>query len=222
MNTAIISDRDQDHWHLNELLEKRQNVICTSYRSAAVFLKVAERKKYDTVILADSTGGYDLAKMARRVHSVSPDSLLILIGEDTKNIRNAFGANVIGYILRSRMKEEFPAVWSDLRREITLTSSVMVRLYNRRVLRVPLSSILYVETVGRKLYMHLKGHRILLIKQQTLITFFAKFRNYDFRYINRACFVNTQNIRMKTPQKVYMKEEDEPLRIGRRYRWRSE
>lgn len=220
MRTAIVTGRSAEHSRLRLLMEQSQtNVECTSYYDARSFIKAAKRETYQVVFLTDGIPDMDFLKLAELLHRLSLRTLIVLVGTDTGRIREAFGTNVLAYVLLERLEKEFAGVWSMIRKEISLRGTVTVQLVSRRYAQIPVDSILYVETSHRRLYMHLKGNRTVCLKPQTLRSVYPRFAKWGFVYINRNCIVNIYQIRLIESAQLQLPGRQK-LPIGRKWQKR--
>lgn len=220
MRTAIVTERSAEHRRLRLLMEQSQtNVECTSYYDARSFLKAAERERYQAVFLTDGIPDMDFLKLAEHLHRLSLRTLIVLVGSETDRIREAFGTNVLAYVLTERIEKEFAGIWSMIRKEIILQGTVTVQLASRRYAQIPVASILYVETVQRRLYMHMQGNRTVCLKPQTLRSVYPQFAKWGFVYINRNCIVNIYQIRVLESTQLQLPGRHK-LPVGRK--WQKE
>ncbi len=132
-------------------------------------------------------------ELARRIHGLLPDALMIFVTAHYKYAVDAYELHIFRYIPKNQLTERLPHALKDAVSllEIQRTDSYIISSQNC-LERIPLKEILYMEKDGKNVIFHTTGsiRRI----RKTLTEIFEELHSEEFYFIERGFIVNLRHV----------------------------
>lgn len=214
MNCALLDDDINFHKFFSDCIKNNQIKGKFDYYSVPETFLLSIQK-YDAVFLdidLQDKNGIDISKSIKKMH---PEIIIIFVTAHKEYIYDAFGLNVLAFIDKAELNNRIQEVWQRLLYEIESKKSVVLTLIDNTTMAFPINTVLYCETVGRKIYISVKGNKSYRLKNGALAVLYSVFSECPFIYVNRSCFVNIQNIESLKKDCLFILGRKEPIYISR-------
>lgn len=214
MNIALLDDDPTFFTVFRHALSEagiQDKVDC--YTDSLQFLK--NKVNYDVLFLdveMSSMSGFDVAEKLREAKS---NIIIVFLTSHDETVFNAFGLNVMSFILKDFLKKEIKSVWRRLTNEISRNSSFSFQTDNGRSMTLLINNIEFCETFGRKVRIVDTNNNRYLLKGYSIGTLYNELAEYSFVWINRSCFVNISKIEYVDKESIKMINIKNPLYFSR-------
>lgn len=188
--------------------------------SAEFFDKVSDfenailNKKYDAAFLDIEMSELNGIELARKLHQIGNNTPIVFLTNRDDAMENAFGLNVLAFVKKKNLARELPDIMKKIVTEISLNKSIFLKT-DDGFTGILISSIIYCEVLGRKLYLYDREGHSYHIFDMNLSELYEKIDNKSFVYVNRSVFVNISAIYRIDKEKVYLKKWNMPLYLSR-------
>ncbi len=211
MKIAIIDD--QVEWVvlikkiiLSNELEVEENIDL--YVDPSKFLN--QDKVYDVIFLDVNMPNVDGITLANKLLNTS--TLVVYVSGEQDRLYNAFDTNVVGYILKGKLKEEIVGIFNKIKNrrvssKITLSSSDQTYIFD-------IDEILYLEVMKRMIIVHCVNRSVELYYLPLVEA--VKLLPDCFIQINKQEVININKVIGYRNGTVQLYSIDEPLHISRR------
>lgn len=127
---------------------------------------VLQRGRYDIYIMEVMLPDMNGILLAERLRTIGDRGLIIYLSKNEKDAYQAFQVRASDYILKSRIRERLERALDEVLTELIekRISPVVEIKFKAGIMRVPVDSITYVDSVDRALCFHLKNGEILRTK----------------------------------------------------------
>lgn len=191
---------------ITESCMQRQQTFCilsTYSDSQSLFYDIQDGKRFDLLLLDIEMPGLSGMELARRVHELLPDALMLFVTAHYKYAVDAYELHIFRYIPKNQLKERLPHALKDAVSllEIQNTDSYIISSQNR-LERIPYKEILYIEKDGKNALFHIaaparkdeafsnQSRRI----RKTLSGVFDELHSEEFYFIDRGYIVNLRHV----------------------------
>ena len=178
--------------------------ILSTYTSGKdLFYDIQDGKCFDLLLLDIEMPGLSGMELAKQVHELLPDALMIFVTAHYKYAVDAYELHIFRYIPKNQLKERLPHALKDAVSllEIQNTDSYIISSQNR-LERIPYKEILYIEKDGKNALFHTtasgrqeeigtdRNRRV----RKTLAEVFDELRSEEFYFIERGYIVNLRHV----------------------------
>lgn len=169
INIAIVDSNLMQRSETFEIVEKHLSrtpfkVNIREFDSGPELIReVGERGRYDIYIMEVMMPDMNGILLAKELRSVGDHGIIIYLSQNEKDAYQAFQVKASDYILKSLLREKLAAALDDnLQKIIKEETPPVVEIKSKSgVMRVPVNSITYVDTVDRALCFHMESGRCL-------------------------------------------------------------
>lgn len=185
--------------------QKVFSVISAYTNGENLLYEIEDGASFDLLLLDIELPGLSGMELARRIHELLPDALILFVTAHYKYAVDAYELNIFRYIPKNQLKERLPHALCDAAAvlEIQNTDSYLISNQNR-VERIPLKDVLYLLRDGKNAVFYLRRpqqppselaqpireYRI----RKPLTEIFTELNRDYFVFIDRGCIVNLHHI----------------------------
>lgn len=179
----------------DDCLRQRQifSLLSAYTDGKALLYEIQDGKRFDLLLLDIEMPGISGMELARRIHELLPDALMIFVTAHYKYAVDAYELHIFRYIPKNQLTERLPHALKDAVSllEIQSTDSYIISSQNR-LERIPLKEILYMEKDGKNVIFHTTGNTRRIRK--TLTEIFEELQSEEFYFIERGFIVNLRHV----------------------------
>lgn len=126
------------------------SILSTYTNGKDLFYDIQDGKRFDLLLLDIEMPGLSGMELAKRVHELLPDALMIFVTAHYKYAVDAYELHIFRYIPKNQLKERLPHALKDAVSllEIQNTDSYIISSQNR-LERIPYKEILYIGKTAR-------------------------------------------------------------------------
>ena len=178
------------------LVEKKIFSLTSTFSNAQNLLYEIKDGKYFDLLLLDidmpDISGMDLA---RQIHGLLPDTLIIFVTAHYKYAIDSYELNIFRYIPKNQLQERLPHAIQDAAAIIQIqnTDTYIINSQNHFE-RIPIKDILYIERDCKNAVFHISTKTDTLRIRKTLAEVYSELNPDEFQYIERGYIVNLQHI----------------------------
>lgn len=179
------------------------SILSTYTDGKSLFYDIQDGKRFDLLLLDIEMPGLSGMELARRVHELLPDALMLFVTAHYKYAVDAYELHIFRYIPKNQLKERLPHALKDAVAllEIQNTDSYIISSQNR-LERIPYKEILYIEKDGKNALFHTavsknqtedpsgQNRRV----RKTLSEVFDELCSEEFYFIERGYIVNLRHV----------------------------
>lgn len=154
---------------------------------------IQDGKFFDLLLLDIEMPDISGMELARRIHALLPDALIVFVTAHYKYAVDAYELQIFRYIPKNQLKERLPHALKDavMLLEIQNTDSYIINSQNR-LERIPFKEILYIEKEGKNALFHTtSGTRRI---RKSLAEVFNELHSEEFYFIERGYIVNLRHV----------------------------
>ena len=180
----------------NTLTEQRIFSLVSSFTSARNLLyEIKDGKHFDLLLLDIEMPDLSGMELARQVHDLLPDTLIIFITAHYKYAIDSYELNIFRYIPKNQLSERLPHAIRDAAAilEIQNTDTFIINSQNHFE-RIPVKDILYIEKEGKNAVFHVLSRSEAPHIRRSLADVYAELNPEEFQFIERGYIVNLQHI----------------------------
>lgn len=188
-----------------DCLQQQQafSILSTYTDGKSLFYDIQDGKRFDLLLLDIEMPGLSGMELAKRIHELLPDALMLFVTAHYKYAVDAYELHIFRYIPKNQLKERLPHALRDAVSllEIQNTDSYIISSQNR-LERIPYKEILYIEKDGKNALFHTvstqkqpadlagKNRRV----RKTLTEVFDELHSEEFHFIERGYIVNLRHV----------------------------
>ena len=160
MNVAICDRYDTDIIHINELLNAniKKHMLNHALLDVDLFTStdalLKSPKRYSLIFLGILMPGTDGLETARQLKEGLAPPTIIFTTKSTEHCLESYNLGVEGYLLKPIAEKHFEKVFTRLILPIFPSTPTLDVYSNRLLYHIPVSEILYIESIGRKCLIH--------------------------------------------------------------------
>lgn len=159
-----------------------------------MFAITEDRSVFDLVLLDIEMPRIDGMALAKSIHQTLPSAKIILVTSHLKYVLDAFALPVFRYVPKQNVRTRLPEVLMDAVKLIEKeTADYLVIQDARRLERVPLKNILYIERVGHYAVIVTALNRFKL--RRSLKAVYEELDPRMFMMISQSCILNLLHVR---------------------------
>lgn len=188
-----------------DCLQRQQtfSILSTYTNGKELFYDIQDGKHFDLLLLDIEMPGLSGMELAKRIHELLPDALMLFVTAHYKYAVDAYELHIFRYIPKNQLKERLPHALKDAVSllEIQNTDSYIISSQNR-LERIPYKEILYIEKDGKNVLFHTtasgkqedtsanQNRRV----RKTLTEVFDELHSGEFHFIERGYIVNLRHV----------------------------
>lgn len=190
----------------DDYLRRRQvfSILSAYTDGQALLYEIQDGKSFDLLLLDIEMPGISGMELARRIHGLLPDALMIFVTAHYQYAIDAYELHIFRYIPKNQLSERLPHALADAVSllEIQRSDSYIINSHNRFE-RLPLKDILFIEKDGKNALFHMTmqaGARLDSTEEQprrirkTLAEIFEELHAEEFYFIERGYIVNLRHV----------------------------
>lgn len=186
-------------------LQPRQvfSIQSTYTDGKSLLYEIQDGKHFDLLLLDIELPDISGMELARQIHELLPDALMIFVTAHYKYAIDAYEFHIFRYIPKNQLRERLPHALLDAVSllEIQNTDSYIISKYNCFE-RIPLKEILYIEKDGKNAVFHITATKCRTQNQtdqlrsirKTLTEIFEELQSDEFYFIERGYIVNFRHV----------------------------
>lgn len=201
INIAVCDDEQESLHMIQKELYKSADKLkieidIYAYQNGKRVLDLIYNEKEDFGILfldidMPDVSGLEVAKKLREKNS---DIILVFISAHEQYVFESIEYNPFRYIRKSRIEKELmPALKAAYQRFEEMQDFYMIVKTEEAEVRVKHSNIMYFETTARKVGIHLKNGKVLLVRK-TIKELYEELNDEYFIRIHSGCVANAKYI----------------------------
>ena len=214
MNIAICDDESRVREGITSILKEAfPDPEVKEFSSGKELLEAAQKEYLPDIVLMDiAMNGMDGMEAAGKLRKLSPDTILIFVTGVKEQVFQAFDVGAFHYLLKPVEKEKLLSVMTRAIAEAEKKNAkprYMLVKVSGGCRRINLSDILYGESDGRKVILHLKQENLEFyekmeeLEQRLGERFYRCHRGYIVSLSEIREYDNA-NIRMSNGETVYL------------------
>jgi len=171
----------------------------------------------DIEYLTAEKNGVDLGKLIRKKfenHQVT----IVFISRESKYALELFQVQPLDFLIKPLKREKIEKVIHNYLTLVDFWNKSFSYKKGRQTFTVPLKEIIYIESTGRKLYLHLTDKTEIEFYGVLKEVFENQLQPYDFLFIHSGYVVNYQHIDTLTFRHVKLKQSELELPISKHRR----
>ncbi|MDE6404446.1 MAG: LytTR family DNA-binding domain-containing protein [Lachnospiraceae bacterium] len=192
-----------------DCLQQQQtfSVLSTYTDGKSLLYDIQDGRHFDLLLLDIEMPGLSGMELAKRIHELLPDALMLFVTAHYKYAVDAYELHIFRYIPKNQLKERLPHALKDAVSllEIQNTDSYIISTQNRFE-RIPYKEILYIEKDGKNAVFHtLAADRPAKNRpvdntgqtrsvRKTLTEVFHELQSGEFYFIERGYIVNLRHV----------------------------
>ncbi|MCM1123949.1 MAG: LytTR family DNA-binding domain-containing protein [Eubacterium sp.] len=196
-----------------DCLTRRQvfSILSTYTDGQTLLYEIQDGKHFDLLLLDIEMPDISGMELARRIHRLLPDALMIFITAHYKYAVDAYELHIFRYIPKNQLTNRLPHALKDAVSllEIQNTDSYIINSQNR-LERLPLKEILFIEKDGKNAVFHTirqnpqtenrtenppeKQSDSTKRVRKTLAEIFDELHSEEFYFIERGFIVNLRHV----------------------------
>jgi len=175
--------------------------------------------KYDFMFLdieyvQGEKNGIDLAKLIRDVYE-NNQVTIVFISRESKYALELFQVQPLDFLVKPLKREKIARVINKYLELAGLWEKEFSYKKGRNTFKVQVKDIVYIESMGRKLYLHLVNGKEEEFYGSLKEAYEKQLHKYDFLYIHASFIVNYDHISTLTFDRVKLKQGGADLPISR-------
>lgn len=179
----------------DDCLQQRQifPLLSTYTDGNSLLYEIQDGRRFDLLLLDIEMPGISGMELARRIHGLLPDALMIFVTAHYKYAVDAYELHIFRYIPKNQLTERLPPALKDAVSllEIQSTDSYIISSQNH-LERIPLKEILFMEKDGKNVIFHTAGGTRHIRK--ALAEIFEELHSEEFYFIERGFIVNLRHV----------------------------
>jgi len=168
----------------------------------------------DIEYFTSKLNGIDLGKLIRDVYE-NDQVAIVFISRETKYALELFEVQPLNFLIKPLQREKIIKVINKYLTLAGLRTKEFSYKKGRNIFKVPLGDILYIESIGRKLYLHLVDGKEEEFYGSLKDTYESQLQKYDFLFIHASYVVNYDHISALTFSHVRLSQGETSLPISK-------
>jgi len=174
---------------------------------------------YDFVFLdieytTSQLNGIDLGKLIRNVYKNNQISI-VFISQETKYALELFEVQPLNFLIKPLQREKILGVINKYLTLAGFQTKEFSYKKRRSIFKVPLKDIIYIESAGRKLYLHLVNGKEEEFYGSLKDIYETQLQKHDFLFIHASYVVNYNHISTLTFSHVKLLQSETNLPISK-------
>lgn len=223
INVAIIEDNDEDFASLNKELDNAFEINNIDYRltrfkNAKSFITSAHKEKYNLAFvdiqLENNENGFEASKILRMLDK---DVLIVFVTSLITYAVSGYEVGAVDYILKPITHDLFIDKMDKIINKFVSLKNRTIGLKScGTTIYINTDSIDYIEVLKHYIIYHEmdKEHRVRGVMDEVE----KEVSNYGFSRCNKSFIVNMNKVSSVEDNLVYIKNQKQPIIIGRTYR----
>lgn len=185
----------------------RSTVDCAT---DAAQLRALPLAKYDLAFLDIDMGPLNGVDLARRLHELRPDMLLIFVTNYVEYSLQGYEVQAFRYLLKAEMPQKLERYVQQAHTAYRKTRDTVRIFCDGEDVELQPQQILYAEMSARKVCLHLQGaDRALLYTTATMADLADLLENHGFVRTHKSVLVNMEHIRDLQSTRLYLRDGTE-------------
>lgn len=185
----------------------RSTVDCAT---DAAQLRALPLAKYDLAFLDIDMGPLNGVDLARRLHELRPDMLLIFVTNYVEYSLQGYEVQAFRYLLKAEMPQKLERYVQQALTAYRKTRDTVRIFCDGEDVELQPQQILYAEMSARKVCLHLQGaDRALLYTTATMADLADLLENHGFVRTHKSVLVNMEHIRDLQSTRLYLRDGTE-------------
>lgn len=219
IRVAIIEDNEIIRDDVTDLLNKRLFDFEVDYKvskfdSSEQFLNKADRGKFQIVILDIELPGKNGVDLAKELHHMKSDAIIVFLTSYEGYMKDAFGVNVHRYILKSEYERVLPVVIGDLISMLLDRQEITFRTPNG-IVKLASDDIAYIELEERNPYVMTRLNENIKLSSTSLKSIYKNIDSNKYLYVNNHTIVNMKHIVSFNARCIKMRNSSEEFIVSR-------
>jgi len=168
----------------------------------------------DIEYITSQKNGIELAKLIRNIHE-NNQVAIVFISRESKYALELFQVQPLDFLVKPLRRDKIARVINKYLELAGLWEKEFSYKKGRNTFKVQVKNIVYVESVGRKLYLRLVDGKEEELYGSIKEAYETQLQKYDFLYIHASYIVNYDHISTLTFDRVKLKQGGADLPISR-------
>ena len=168
----------------------------------------------DIEYLTSQLNGIDLGMLIRDVHQ-NNHVAIVFISRETKYALELFEIQPLNFLIKPLQKEKILGVINKYLTLAGLRTKEFSYKKGRSTFKVPLGDIIYIESTGRKLYLHLVDGKEEEFYGSLKDVYESQLHKHDFLFIHASYVVNYDYISALTFSHIRLSQDEISLPISK-------
>lgn len=212
MKAIAIDDEPIALSIIQEFTGRLGDIQLQTFTNPAAGMAAVTEQQPDLLLLDIRLGTADGVSLARRLPATTS---LIFTTAYTEYALDGFEVGAVDYLHKPFSFERFRNAIARVRERHPVPSCITLKADYKNVI-IPLADILYIEAMDNYVRIHLTGNRQQMSKT-TLTSLLALLPAQQFIRIHKSFVVSLSQIDSFTHQRVFIKNIDRPLPVGRNF-----
>ena len=219
LQIALCDDDKKDLERISEIVSKTlfdvEDIQIRSYDSGKALIDALEENpgSIDLLLLDIGMEPVDGMEAASYIRDHKLDMDIIFITKSTEHVYRGYQFRAYAYILKERIEQDIPTELLRYLEELSLSEAYLNITISGELHRIPVSSIRYIESDGRKLILHRNEDEISFYSKMTDIE--EDMTKQGFIRIHQSYMVAKKEVCSVRKDTVVLKDTELP--VSRRY-----
>ena len=219
LQIALCDDDKKDLERISEIVSKTlfdvEDIQIRSYDSGKALIDALEENpgSVDLLLLDIGMEPVDGMEAASYIRDHKLDMDIIFITKSTEHVYRGYQFRAYAYILKERIEQDIPTELLRYLEELSLSEAYLNITISGELHRIPVSSIRYIESDGRKLILHRNEDEISFYSKMTDIE--EDMTKQGFLRIHQSYMVAKKEVCSVRKDTVVLKDTELP--VSRRY-----
>ncbi|MBR0145156.1 MAG: response regulator transcription factor [Eubacterium sp.] len=219
LQIALCDDDRKDLDRISEIVSKTlfdvEDIQIKAYDSGKALIDALEENpgSVDLLLLDIGMEPVDGMEAAAYIRDHKLDMDIIFITKSTEHVYRGYQFRAYAYILKERIEQDIPTELLRYLEELSLSEAYLNITISGELHRIPVSSIRYIESDGRKLILHRNEDEISFYSKMTDIE--EDMMKQGFLRIHQSYMVAKKEVCSVRKDTVVLKDTELP--VSRRY-----
>jgi len=219
LQIALCDDDKKDLDRISEIVSKTlfdvEDIQIRSYDSGKALIDALEENpgSVDLLLLDIGMEPVDGMEAASYIRDHKLDMDIIFITKSTEHVYRGYQFRAYAYILKERIEQDIPTELLRYLEELSLSEAYLNITISGELHRIPVSSIRYIESDGRKLILHRNEDEISFYSKMTDIE--EDMTKQGFLRIHQSYMVAKKEVCSVRKDTVVLRDTELP--VSRRY-----
>lgn len=173
----------------------KDNTVLT-FSDSSQFLNEIQTNNlsFDIIFLDIDMPDLDGISLAKKIHKINKNVIIIFITNKIDLVYEAFGLNVFRFLSKNNLDSKLDALFKDINTELLSMQTVIIE-HNNVIFQVHQNDIIFIEKINRNVYIYTVSETIEL-KKCNLEKIFSLLKTEIFQYANRSTIINMTYIKL--------------------------
>lgn len=188
-----------------DCLQRQQafSILSTYTDGRTLLYEIQDGKHFDLLLLDIEMPDLSGMELAKQIHSLLPDALMIFVTAHYKYAVDAYALHIFRYIPKNQLKDRLPHALKDAVALLEIQNTDSYIISNQNLFeRIPLRNILYIEKDGKNALFHTinddnqpkNSENQTRRLRKTLTEIFDELNSEEFYFIERGFIVNLRHV----------------------------